>query len=260
MTLIIDIETGPLPDEILQERFVFDESKIPGFKLLSQEFNESEVKIGNLKDPAKIKEKIEKARDDFALKKRTAEISIEEGRVDAWEVFVSKAALSPLTGQVLAVGLHHDSWDKPTNVFCADDINFDEKALVSYTLEALDVALSGRDKVIGHNLLEFDIPFLIRRGLFYGIMPPLSIINQIDSYRPSHILDTMRLWKFGARSEMNTSLDNLAAYFGTTRKNGSGALFYKKFFGTEVEKVEALNYLENDIQMTLEIAQRLGIA
>ncbi len=38
-----------------------------------------------------------------------------------------------------------------------------------------------------------------------------------------------------------------------------GALFYKKFFGTPAERAESLEYLYNDIVMTVEIATKLGI-
>ena len=48
--IIFDIETAPLRDDVI-------ESLIP-------EFNPDSVKVGNLKDPAKIEEKIEQARDN----------------------------------------------------------------------------------------------------------------------------------------------------------------------------------------------------
>ncbi len=259
MTLIFDIETGPLPDEKLVELFTFDEAKVTGFALLSQEFDQTAVKTGNLKDPAKIQEKIEKAKEEFSLKKRTAEIALEESRADAWNTFIGKAALSPLTGQVLAVGI----WDsyaekgKEMIVSCVDD-SFSERELIEATLGLLESHILSGQKIIGHNSIAFDLPFLLRRGLFYGIKPPIAITTQLEQYRPQLLLDTQRFWQFGNRSEQAVSLDKLAQFFGTTRKNGSGALFYKKFFGTPAERMEALEYLYNDIIMTIEIATKLG--
>ena len=260
MTLIFDIETGPLPDEKLVELFTFDEAKVTGFALLSQEFDPAAVKTGNLKDPVKIQEKIEKARKEFSLKKRTAEIALEEGRADAWNAFIGKAALSPLTGQMLAVGIWDNNAEKGKEMIisCVDDF-FSEQELVEATLGLLESRILSGRQIIGHNIIAFDLPFLIRRGLFYGHKPPIAIMNQLEQYRPQCLLDTMRYWQFGNRSEQSVSLDKLAQFFGTTRKNGSGALFYKKFFGTSAERTEALEYLYNDIVMTVEIATKLGV-
>lgn len=260
MTIVFDIETGPLPDDVLSERFTFDESKISGFSLLSQEFDPATVKTGNLKDEAKIKEKIEKAKEDFQTKKRTAEIALEEGRADAWNAFIEKAALSPLTGQVLAVGVWDNTADsdKEFLISCVQD-GFAERDLIEGTMGLLESAILSGQRIIGHNVIAFDLPFLIRRGLFYGIAPPVSLTNQLDAYKPSHIVDTMRYWQFGNRGEQNVSLDKLAQFFGTTRKNGSGAFFYKKFFGSSTERTESIEYLYNDIVMTVEIAGKLGV-
>ena len=260
MTIVFDIETGPLPDDVLAERFTFDESKIPGFALLSQEFDPATVKTGNLKDETKIKEKIEKAREDFHLKKRTAEIALEEGRADAWNAFVDKAALSPLTGQVLAVGVWNSTAEKGNEflISCIQE-GFGERDLIEGTLGLLESAVLSGQRIIGHNILAFDLPFLLRRGLFYGIASPVSLMNQLDAYRPQYVIDTIRYWQFNNRSEQAVSLDKLAQFFGTTRKNGSGALFYKKFFGSEAERTESIEYLYNDIVMTVEIAGKLGV-
>jgi putative salt-induced outer membrane protein YdiY len=69
----------------------------------------------------------------------------------------------------------------------------------------------------------------------------------------------MREWQFGNRYEGFVKLDQLAAFFGTRRKNGDGADFHKKFFGTPEERVEALEYLNNDVMMTVEIAAKMGL-
>lgn len=49
----------------------------------------------------------------------------------------------------------------------------------------------------GHNLIEFDVPFLARRCIIHRL--PLPKILDISTLKPWEIpfLDTMRLWKFG---------------------------------------------------------------
>ncbi len=52
-------------------------------------------------------------------------------------------------------------------------------------------------KLIGHNVKEFDIPFLCRRMLIHGIELPFSL--NVAGKKPWEVphLDTMELWKFG---------------------------------------------------------------
>src|SRR5476651_2330269 len=72
-TIVFDLETGPLAESELSA--------------LLPPFDPADVKTGNLKDPAKIAEKIAEAE---ANHKRD---------------FIERAALDPLTGRVLAIGV-----------------------------------------------------------------------------------------------------------------------------------------------------------
>jgi hypothetical protein len=97
--IVFDIETGPLPDEQLRPLCPdFVPPQHPG------EFDPSAVKVGNLKDAAKIQEKIEAAR--LAHQDLINEFGrqVEQARAAHWAEFVSKTPLSALTGRVLAIG------------------------------------------------------------------------------------------------------------------------------------------------------------
>jgi len=128
--IIFDIETGAIPDAEWAELFSFDEASVKNFLLLSKEFDPAEVKTGNIKDPAKIKEKVEAAREKFELEKSGAKAAIETARDDAWNKFVEKAALSPLTGQVLAVGYYREDWSPEPLVIDFQFENHNEEAVI----------------------------------------------------------------------------------------------------------------------------------
>ena len=72
-TIVFDVETGPLAESELSA--------------LLPPFDPAEVKTGNLKDPAKIAEKLAEAEANH--------------RRD----FIERAALDPLTGRVIAIGM-----------------------------------------------------------------------------------------------------------------------------------------------------------
>lgn len=70
-----------------------------------------------------------------------------------------------------------------------------EKQLLSEFGQAL--ARFNTFKLIGHNIKEFDIPFLCRRMLIHGL--PLPYMLNVAGKKPWEVphLDTMELWKFG---------------------------------------------------------------
>ncbi len=68
-------------------------------------------------------------------------------------------------------------------------------------------------KFCGHNIKEFDIPFLCRRMLINGMgLPECMQLNGKKPWEVSH-LDTLELWRFGDYKHY-TSLALLAEVFG----------------------------------------------
>ena len=98
-SIVFDIETGPLSEAELHA--VFEPPQPPE---QPGEFNPDSVKLGNLKDEAKIQERIEKAKQEHDKQCREYDTNVKKAHDEAWEKFVDSAALSPVTGQVLAVG------------------------------------------------------------------------------------------------------------------------------------------------------------
>ena len=260
-SLIFDIETGAEPDDVLETLFTFDETKVENYSLLGKEFDPNEVKVGNMKDAGKIAAKIEESRQKFESAKASVDENIETARAKAWLEFKEKAALSPRTGRILAMGWIDSESSNYAYEFISDNAvaPTSEKELIENFLEIADAKISQPGMLVGHNIVGFDLPFLIRRGLKYGIKIPWTIKNAITSYRPTNLIDTMREWQMGNRGESFITLDALAAFFGCRRKTGSGADFAKQFFGTPEEREHALDYLKNDVLITAEVVIKMQL-
>jgi predicted PolB exonuclease-like 3'-5' exonuclease len=197
-TIVFDIETGPLP---------FDQ-----ISALAPEFEAP----SNYKDPEKIAAAIEAKR-------------------DAW---LARAALSPLTGQVLAIGMLIDG---------------EYHALIgeeSGVISQFWNVLTGSTTLIGFNSHRFDLPFLVRRSWAHGLVPP-----RVHDRGYPRSTDLMEVFQQGDRQEF-TSLDTVAKFLGVGAKNGSGAHFAELM---KFDESAALAYLENDIHLTAKVAERLGI-
>jgi len=259
--LVFDIETGCESDGVLETLFTFDETKVENYSLLTKDFDPNEVKVGHMKDAAKIAAKIEESRQKFETAKANVTESIEVARAKAWDEFKDKAALSPLTGRVLAIG-----WiNRETSTYDYEHISdnalapMSEKELIETFLSMADAVLSDGGSLVGHNIIGFDLPFLLRRGLKHGIRPPKTITESLKQYRPANLIDTMLAWQFGSRTEKMVKLDALAAFFGCRRKTGDGKDFAQKFFGSLEERKEALRYMQNDVEMTAQIARKMQL-
>lgn len=121
----------------------------------------------------------------------------------------------------------------------------DEKKL----LQEFAAMLTGWDKagrfLCGHNIREFDVPYLCRRMLINGIvLPPMLDIGGLKPWEVRH-LDTLQLWKFGDYKHY-TSLKLLAWCFGIPSPKGD-------IDGSEVARVY---YQEQDLARIVAYCER----
>lgn len=157
---------------------------------------------------------------------------------DKEKSWLDSAALDACRGQVLAIGLAGADMPEP-------------KVLVGGTEHGMlthvrDLATVYHDlTMVGHNLLGFDLPFLVRRMWKHGIPPPPRWLD-LTQWRAKWAFDTMLVWGCGNR-EQRISLDVLAWHLGLGRKNGTGADFAKLY---EADREKAILYLKNDIALT----------
>lgn len=248
--IVFVIETGPLPlADIFKVVPPFDPSTLKPFP----PFDESLVKTGNLKDAAKIAEKIEQARAQHAVdavehaKNNLAAEGLYVGEV------LGKAALSPLTGRVLAIGYYYtDGEGSPVDVIGNGILT--ERDVIAAFWDVVEAAPE-HTRIIGHNILNFDLPFLIQRSWILGVEVPRGVMN--GRFFAPKFVDTMQIWACGkAGSAGMTKLDTLAKAFGVGAKNGSGAMFAELL---EKDRAAAIEYLRNDVAMTYEVARRMGV-
>ncbi len=205
-TIIFDIETGPLPDMFLD--------------LIAPQFEAP----SNYKDEAKIA------------------AHIAEQKVK-WK---ERAALDPLTGKVLAIGVR----DLAGEFLCMDGEGSEEKLLQDFTTL---VTANHSKHFVGFNIFGFDVPFLVRRAWKMGVKPcmrPGANFRYVENWT-----DLYEVWKCGDRTE-SASLDTFCKFLGLPGKSGSGKDFARIW---KEDRPAALSYLQTDITQTYEVALRMGI-
>ena len=230
-TNVFDVETGPLAESELSA--------------LLPQFDPAEVKTGNLKDPAKIAEKIAEAETNH--------------RRD----FFDKAALDPLTGRVVAIGVLVVPTPGTDGDSCNSSlrtsgkfsiIGHDDEAQTLREFWELTRGDMGRlNPLIGFNIFNFDLPFLIRRSWKHRIAVPLGLRR--GRYWSDQVVDLRDGWQLGDR-QARGSLDSIAKHLGVGAKNGDGKAF-AELWQSDRPKAEA--YLRNDVELTAKVADALGI-
>lgn len=142
--------------------------------------------------------------------------SVTDGVNDPAVLFGEKAGVFSEFAKIVCIGFgslynHDGTWKMRLKAIAHDD----EKILLQQFCETLTKfkSLYPDLKFCGHNIREFDIPFICRRMLINGIgLPPTLDISGKKPWEINH-LDTMELWKFGDYKHF-TPLTLLAAIFG----------------------------------------------
>lgn len=256
--LCFDIETGPEPEERLRDFFEVDYSKVKGAEYLDAEFDPATVKLGQMKDPLKIAAKIDGEREKFDKAKAAAIAAKASAADDQWREFVDRAALSPVTGRVLAVG-----WigtNDVVQIWAVNpaDADAEKKLLTTFWVSFRDCCKTDTT-IIGFNSHGFDLPFLIRRSWLLGVDVPDDVLA---NGRPHRLfIDLMQVWQCGNRQE-RISLNNLSAFFGHGQKTEGvdGGDFARLYLSEKPEDREkAIEYLRQDVRLTLAAAKRMGV-
>jgi hypothetical protein len=186
--------------------------------------------------------------------KKAKQLGIEE---EGWEdAYAEKAGIYAEFGKIVAisVGMFHQG---------NNEMHFTTKSFAGHNeaelLNAFREVLRNRPGMVlaGHNIKEFDIPFVARRMLINGLDLPNAL--DVAGKKPWEIphLDTLELWKFGDWKSY-TSLDLLAAVFAipTSKDDIDGSQVARVYYEEgDVDRIAL--YCQKDVQLTAKIYLKL---
>jgi len=167
--------------------------------------------------------------------------------LDAGQVY-QKAGIYAEFGKVICIStafVYHKEGRPRLRIksFSGDD----EKEVLSAFSKVIDDHFSGLDKYLcGHNIKEFDIPYMARRMLLNGLHLP-EMIN-LPGKKPWEVrhLDTLELWKFGDYKHF-TSLNLLTNLFGIpTPKDDISGADVARVYWEDSDLVRITKYCEKD--------------
>jgi hypothetical protein len=171
---------------------------------------------------------------------------IEKANADA----IAKAALDVDLGRIVCVGW--SDGDGPAVVSLAQNDDEERALLVDFWRL---VTVQPRPTLIGFNILQFDLLFMLRRSLYLGIKPPML---QVGKYRHDGIVDLMMLLSFDGALRYR-GLQFYARRFGldVPADPHSGADIAGLVAAGNWEAVRA--HCAADVQTTVALARRTGV-
>ncbi len=171
-----------------------------------------------------------------------------------------KTALSGDFGRILCIGYTDEradgtrrmgviGFDKQTKILHADE---------RQTLERFWNLMRGfnpqRDRVVGHNIFEFDLRFILKRSRIYGIRPTAEL--SFRRYANQPVFDTMCEWECWSRDKIK--LENLARALGLPTSKSEeicGARIFELYEAGRHEEIR--DYCLRDVRLTREIYRRM---
>lgn len=173
-----------------------------------------------------------------------------------------KTALSGDFGQILCVGYINEDpcgrievgvlgWDDQRGRFINDERNI----LIRFW-ELMRGFRPDRDRIVGHNIFDFDLKFIFKRSVVHGVRPHVEL--SFARYRNQPIYDTMMEWE---RWSFNSkiSLDRLACVLNlpSSKEQGiDGSQVYELYVAGAHRAIH--DYCLRDVALTRRIYKRMN--
>lgn len=206
-------------------------------------------------------ESLEKLRYLYERKKGKYEDRMEEGDDEfmSFEEFFDKTGTDGSFGRIVCIGYALN--DKP-----AEALSGDERELLK---KFWDLA-ANVDLFIGHNVRDFDLPFIMQRSIVLGVKPswvrfeepgvPKYKMNKFldfARYRSCPIFDIMWEWNHWRDKWENKTIEHVALALGIpTPKDGiDGSRVYEFYKNGKVKEI--VDYCKRDVETNRAVYKRL---
>jgi DNA polymerase elongation subunit (family B) len=177
------------------------------------------------------------------------------------ELFKRDAALYPEFGKIVCISVGY--FDSPDSFKVKAFVNDNEKELLQEIVQVMPKIFLKKKYYCGHNIKNFDFPYIIRRSVVCGVHLPTNFnIYNIKPWDLNYILDTMEIWKSGAYSLGSCSLQSICAALGlgNPKENLSGdmvsTIYYNMNDSKRLEKIG--NYCNEDTVSCAKVFLRLS--
>lgn len=174
--------------------------------------------------------------------RRIVVVDIETVSLDAAD---EKGALDAMTGRVVCIGMLIDDGTCASEILFADE---DERRLITEFWRSV----APSDVLVGHNVLDFDLRFLLQRSWILGIKPSRKVDTR--KYYSGDFIDTLQLWTNWGNKK-GVTLDALGFVLGCGVKTGNGTNVAQWWAERDLQAITA--YCRQDVRLAYRVFCRL---
>ncbi len=232
-------------------------------------FDPQSVKIGGMVNPEAIAKKIESKRKGHAMMLGKFNANLHSAKTLQLSQFKETCSPLVLAKRVLAVGyvvdghrmkIHLRQYASIHEVVEADDddlLDRLESSLLSVFWENFLTRYSKSDRMIGHDIFRYHLPFLLHRSWALGILVPDHVWS--NNRWSSVFLDLREHWQLGTSIQDGIDLNSLHKKMGGSPIETEGS-FEELYFGDgPQDHLLALSHLDANLGMSQCVCTQMRI-
>lgn len=175
------------------------------------------------------------------------------------EKYIESTGFDGAFGRVICIAYAVN--DEPTRIICNDG---NEKK----TLEDFWFVAGQIDLFVGHNIMEFDLKFLLQRSMILGVKPtwnrfqelgkkPWDMVKYLDfaRYKNLPIFDTMQEWSSWGSPKVGLEHIALAMGIPTPKEGIDGSEVWTFYKNGKVKEI--CDYCMRDVETTRDVYKRM---
>lgn len=183
--------------------------------------------------------------------------------IDAGTMYQNKAGIFAEFAKVVCISMGFLSFEDeiPVKIRLKSLAGDDEKLLLEDFSRLLVNHYNDPEnsRICGHNIREFDIPFLCRRMVINQVkFPPLLDLSGKKPWQTSHIMDTLEMWRFGDFKNY-TSLQLLAFTLGinSPKDDIDGSMVSDVFWNhNDINRI--VSYCQKDVVTVIQVVMKFA--
>ncbi len=181
-----------------------------------------------------------KLRELYTLKQQKAKAT--GTKPQSFKAFVANTSFDGAFGRICCLAYAVD--DSPVGVLAGGEREILEKFWAQATPGT---------RFVGHNIFDFDLPFVLKRSRILGVRP--SVMPSMARYRSHPVYDTMHEWTGWGRH--GTSLHALSVAFGlpTSKDDIDGSQVAGYYADGRLPEIA--EYCKKDVELTRQVYKKL---
>ena len=140
-----------------------------------------------------------------------------------------------------------------------DSFTGDEKDILENVCKLFDRIDKLGFKICGHNIKNFDLPYIGKKLLSYKLKLPNILPTYNDKPWETRVVDTKEVWGFNSYIGLS-SLDLICASLGIkSPKSGDlkGDLLHQFYYSEKRDMDKIREYCENDVTATIKLVKHI---